>query len=178
VCTEKSIQLETKRIQPGGVLPKNLGCMILGRQVDPGWRMTPAKFALFSGESTFRYTQDIRLPLRRLVRRLVLQNLAGGGYLEPHRAGRVSGARVPEIVDHARPLLEPFTCRERAVPLPVDLQDDGTLDDVDESWRRMRVKASLGGRLDLGHPHVSLIAPGGVGLKHGHASHRLRRHNR
>ena len=61
MCTEKSIQLEPKGIQPGGTLPKNFGCMILGRSVDPGWRMTPAKFALFSGESSFRYTQDIGL---------------------------------------------------------------------------------------------------------------------
>jgi hypothetical protein len=37
VCTEKSIQLETKEIQPGGVLPRNLSCVILGRSVDPGW---------------------------------------------------------------------------------------------------------------------------------------------
>ncbi len=48
VCTEKSIQLETKGIQPGGVLPRNLSCVILGRSVEPGWRQTPAKFALFS----------------------------------------------------------------------------------------------------------------------------------
>jgi hypothetical protein len=66
VCTENSIQLETKGIQLGGVLPKNLGCMILGRSVDPSWRMTPAKFALFSGESSFRYTQGFLqgLPVR------------------------------------------------------------------------------------------------------------------
>jgi len=42
----------------------------------------------------------------------------------------------------------------------------------------MRVEASLGAWFDLGHPHVSLITPGGVDLKHRHASHRLRRHNR
>ena len=45
VCTEKSIQLETQGIQPGGVLPKNLSCVILGRSVEPGWRRTSAKFA-------------------------------------------------------------------------------------------------------------------------------------
>jgi len=59
VCTEKSIQLETKGIQSGGVLPRNLSCVILSRSVEPGWRRTPAKFAPFSGESSFRYTQDL-----------------------------------------------------------------------------------------------------------------------
>ena len=59
VCTEKSIQLETKGIQPGGLIPINLSCVILGRSVKPSWRRTPAKFAPFSGESSFRYTQDI-----------------------------------------------------------------------------------------------------------------------
>ncbi len=29
VCTEKSIQLETKGIQPGGTLPQNLSCLLL-----------------------------------------------------------------------------------------------------------------------------------------------------
>jgi 6-phosphofructokinase 2 len=58
VCTEKSIQLETKEIQRGGILPRNLSCVILGRSVDPSWRLMPAKFALFSGESSFRYTHE------------------------------------------------------------------------------------------------------------------------
>ncbi len=59
VCTEKSIHLETTAIQSGGILPKNLSCVNLVRSVEPGWRLTPAKSALFSGESSFRYTQHI-----------------------------------------------------------------------------------------------------------------------
>ncbi len=64
VCTEKSIQLETTAIQSDGILPRNLSCVNLGRSVELGWRLTPAKFALFSGESSFRYTQDICLQTR------------------------------------------------------------------------------------------------------------------
>ena len=111
------------------------------------------------------------------VRRLILQRLARGGSLEPHRAGRARGACVPEVVNYTWPLLEPLACRERAVRFPFDLQDDGTLDDVDEPRRWMRVKACFGAGLDLGHPHVSLVAPGRVSLKHGHANHRLRFHD-
>ena len=59
VCTEKSIQLETTAIQSDGILPRNLSCVNLVRSVEPGWRLTPAKSALFSGESSFRYTQHI-----------------------------------------------------------------------------------------------------------------------
>ena len=67
MCTENSIQLETKEIQPDGVLPRNLCFVILGRAVEPGWRLTPAKFAPFSGESSFRYTQDKDLKPRLLL---------------------------------------------------------------------------------------------------------------
>ena len=60
------IQLETTAIQSDGILPRNRSCVNLGRSVEPGWRLTPAKFALFSRESSFRYTQGSPIKTRRV----------------------------------------------------------------------------------------------------------------
>ena len=77
-----------------------------------------------------------------------------GRYYANNTLGR---ARVPEVVDFIGHLRESLAGLERLRRLAIQLQDNGTFQDVNKSWRWMKVSTGCRARRDVSDPNMHLV---------------------